>query len=427
MSVRLHKMDSLNISGESDESTDEFQYYEGDMSSTRRNSKYFRWSKETLGELVRQAQENKTPIYPLHSSYREWAIGKIQSCRLVDDKARTVFSIQRDLTMLGNQNTDELIRRIDAKTVDSLSTGTMGGEYRCDLDGSVLEWKSDGMFFYTRACTENGHRLGDTVKQDGRAQTVTATVHGTDVRLFELSVVSTGAVPDAKIRQALAELLDSGDITEAELGYISEINDFNLEQLCDQLSVSPTAIPRISSDPDPAVEPQPYRIVGGRNMDKSLLEQENQKLSEDLTRVAQERDALQEKLDNALDGKEIESFEKKMATLQDEVDTLTKENGQLKALTTEAEIALDTLRKEYVVAYKSACGRNKPTETEIDNLEKSLANNNNFTEIYEGTQRNWARARENRLGGQKSANALDAQTKSKFNKVEAGWTPPQDI
>ena len=120
------------------EGSDDFAVFEGIMSSDKLNTKYFRYSPEALEELTRQANEgNGVPIYPLHRSYGEFNIGRTRSSRMRRKQSLTVFDIQRDLTM-GNSTTDDLINRMRTATVDSLSTGTIGGDFLCDLDGSAI-------------------------------------------------------------------------------------------------------------------------------------------------------------------------------------------------------------------------------------------------------------------------------------------------
>lgn len=392
-------MDCLQISQQVAEDDDRFQFYEGVISSTKLNSKYFRWSKQTLSSIVRQANEG-TAVYPLHDTYREFPIGKSASSRMANEQALTKFGIQKDLKMGSNNNTDDLIKRMNSGVVDALSTGTIGGNFTCDLDGTKFEFKSDGLFFYSRQCKE-GHRLGQTVRMNGKDQTVTATVKG-EVNLYEFSVVGSGAVPDAKVIRKLQEMLDANELEENDIVYISDINGFNLSSICDSLGVSPSFDPPIIGTEEPTGDPQPepYRIRNkGDNMSLELVTQERDRLSarvEDLETELQEKETELAKYEG--NDKDYETLEEEFNAKQVELSEKEEELKEAKVMSDIGKKAISDARKEYKAASISeAEAYGTPlTEDELDDLDKDLLLNNDYEMMRNSTKKMLQRARKER-------------------------------
>ena len=393
-----------------------FQYYDAVTSSMKRNSKFFQWSEETLKNIIKQMNEkNGIGIYPNHDSWREFPLGRTVSAEFVNKQAKTRLYIQKDLMMYGKENgTNDLIDRMNALTVDSFSTGTMGGKFMCDLDNTEFKYQSDGMFYYTRKCGE-GHRLGQEVKVDGRPKIATATVHG-PVNLYELSVVGSGAVPDAKIIKKLKEHLDDGTIEEDDLSLICELNDFHVNQLFDGLGVT------LKSDPKPN-EPEPYIVKGREPMakDLDLLERENTKLESDNDELTTENERLETELKDL----------KESSFTQEEYDAMTKERddlktdndkikGESKDQEESAKVGKDSLvwaRAFYVEAEVSAESLDADGEAEVMEY---VSGKTDFLGLVRTARANLKKAAKNRAGGKKASHTHYAKPTA---KLEDGHFP----
>ena len=394
--------------------SDEFQFYLGDVSSMRRNTQGFEWSKETLNNIIAQLNAgNGIGIYPNHNTYREFPIGKTVSSKLVDGKARTELYIQRGLTMYGKANeTDDLIKRMNALTVDSFSTGTMGGDFVCDLDGSKFEYKSDGMFFYTRKCDE-GHRLNQKVKWEGKEQLATATVKG-EVTLFELSVVGNGAVPDAKIIKQLQEKLSDGTIEEGDIPVICQLNNFYHDALSDTLGIKAS-----TGDPTPN-EPKPY-IVKGRepmNQDLDLLERQNTKLEKDNGELTTETERLETELadlkENSFTQEEYDAMTKERDDLKTENDKIKGESKDQEESAKVGKDALKWARAFYVEAEVSAESLDAKGESDVVEY---VSEKTDFITLVNAARGNLKKAARNRAGGKK---AIGTHYAKPTNKLEDG-------
>ena len=395
------------------ESSDDFAVFEGIMSSDKLNTKYFRWSTEALEELTRQANEgNGVPIYPLHRTYGEFNIGRTRSSRMRRNQSLTVFDIQRGLVM-GNTTTDDLIDRAVKGTVDSLSTGTIGGDFTCDLDSSLFEWKSDGMFFYTRQC-EQGHRLGDSVMYDGKKQYVTATVNGKP-RLQELSVVGGGAVPDAKFIKRLGEMLSTDEIAIEDLHLISEVNGFTFDTLTERLGVTPVLpFHNPDSEPEPEAAPIPlsHDPEGDPHMaaNKELLERENEALSTQVETLTMDKVELQRQLDAGCTPEEADALESQLEDakikLKTAQDTITKNESTVK----DSKVALDYLHTEAKRYHISAYfPKDDPTPEELTELETTIAETPAH-ELKRSISRLKRKTFENREGGRQSQSSRPVES-----------------
>ena len=122
-------IDALQIGSET-ELNDNFAVFEGVMTSDRLNTKGFKWTAEAMRAIIKQANAgNGAPIYPLHDDFNKFNIGRTRSARVRNGEGLVTFDIQRNQTIPNNISTNELIDRMRAGTVDSLSTGTMGGDF----------------------------------------------------------------------------------------------------------------------------------------------------------------------------------------------------------------------------------------------------------------------------------------------------------
>ena len=395
-------IDTLQIEREA-EGSDDFAVFEGVMSSGELNTKYFQWSPEALREIVRQANTgNGTPIYPLHIDYNQFNIGRTRSARMRNGQGLTVFDVQRGLTML-DTTTDDLISRMTAGTVDSLSTQSIGGDFICDLDASLYEFKSDGMFFYSRQCGK-GHRLGERVRYDGKNQDATATVKGKP-RLQHLAVVGSGAVPDAKITKRLGEMLSADEISPQDLHLISEINGFRFNPLMEQLGIAPV-VPEFYRDPenDNPIPLSSDPEAGDTPMatDTTLIEKENEALSKQVDTLTHEKAEVQKQLDAGCTAEEAEALESQLeeskTALKAANDTIAVHEAAVK----DGKVALDYLHAEAKRYQVSAFFPNDDiTPEEETELQDTIADTPP-DELRRSIKRLKKKTFENREGGRKS-------------------------
>lgn len=360
--------------------------YQGVISSTSLNTKYFRMSPKTLASITKQANENRIKVFQGHNTYR-FPSGRSLSAYTRDEKSIAKFYIQSGIEQLA---TNDLIALMDEGTVDSLSIGFTGGEFKCDLCEEMMEPKYSWFSSYME--DSNGHYLGKLVKQNGKDIRVTAEVQG-EINLKEFSIVGTGSDPSAKIIKKLQESLSDEELHIDSLAFIAEASNLNLHQFCNTLGVS---------------DDEPYRILNTKsnkekNMDPKLLEQENERLSKELAEVTEERDNLQE---DTYTKEEYDSLNKEYVALKEEYDKFKEEHGETLEgsahLAKQGELALEILREEYKNAFKISCGTSEPTDEELQNLDKSLEATKDVVELKSGIDRLLKKARDARSGGRKT-------------------------
>ena len=283
-----------------------------------------------------------------------------------------------------------------------------------------LNFKSDGMFFYSRQC-EQGHRLGDTVKYDGKDQDVTATVYGKP-RLVELSVVGAGAVPDAKITKRLGEMLSSGEIAAEDLHLISEINGFTFDTLTEQLGVTPV-LPFHNGDGEPVPEAAPISLShnpeGEPQMaaNKELLEKENEALSGQVDTLTTKNTELQEKLDERCTPEETEALETQLDETKIGLKEATDKIATYEKSVKDGKVGLDYLhaeaKKYHISAYYPT---DDPTPEELTDLESTIEDTPPH-ELVRSIKRLKKKTFENREGGRRS--------KSSTPTASTASTPPE--
>ena len=398
-------IDTLQIGSES-EGNDNFAVFEGVMTSDRLNTKGFKWTAGALRAIIKQANAgNGAPIYPLHDDYNKFNIGRTRSARVRNGEGLVTFDIQRNQTIPNNISTDELIDRMRAGTVDSLSTGTVGGDFICDLDNTPFEFKSDGMFFYSRQCGQ-GHRLNETVKYDGKNQAATATVKG-EPRLQELSVVGSGAVPNAKItkRCAIGEMLSTEEISPEDLYLISEVNGFRFNPLMEQLGIAPV-VPEFYRDPEDD-NPIPLSSdpeAGDTPMatDTTLIEKENEALSKQVDTLTAEKAEIQKQLDAGCTAEEAEALESQLEESKTALKAANDSIATSEKAIKDGKVALDYLHAEAKRYQVSAFFPNDDiTPEEETELEQTIADTPP-DELRRSIKRLKKKTFENREGGRKS-------------------------
>ena len=400
--------------GKPTRSDDNFQHYMAIIASMKRNTKSFRWSAETLNSMIRQLNAgNGIGIYPLHNYFGEFPIGRTVSSKLVKNQALTEIYIQKGLTMGRNgQKSDELIERMNALTVDSFSTGTLGGDFLCDIDKTKFEYKSNGEYYYTRLC-EKGHRLGEILQANGKEKEVTATVYG-EVRIYEVSVVGNPAIPDAKTVKMLQDDLSCGDILSADIPVICELNNYFLDGLCDTLGMKLDA-------PKPAPKTEPYIIKGDNNMDPELLERERKQLEKDneslTTQVETLTNDLKATQEDSFTKEEYEAMVKERNDLKTERDALkdAEPDAEKDELAEIGRTAINWAKGFYVEAEVSANQLDADGEAEV---KEYVSDKMDFLTLVRTARANLKKSYKNRSGGKKSAHYAE-----KPKTVEDGWFP----
>ena len=395
-------IDALQIGSET-ELNDNFAVFEGVMTSDRLNTKGFKWTAEAMRAIIRQANTgNGVPIYPLHDKLNKFNIGRTRSARVRNGEGLVTFDIQRNQTIPNNISTDELIDRMRAGTVDSLSTGTVGGDFICDLDNTPFEFKSDGMFSYSRKCGQ-GHRLNETVRYEGKNQAATATVKG-EPRLQELSVVGSGAIANTKITKQLGEMLSTDEISPDDLYLISEINGFRFNPLMEQLGIAPV-VPEFYRDPEND-KPIPLSTdpEGDTPMatDTTLIEKENEALSKQVDTLNAEKAEIQKQLDAGCTAEEAEALESQLEESKTDLKAANDSLATSEKAIKDGKVALDYLHAEAKRYQVSAFFPNDDiTPEELTDLEQTIADTPP-DELRRSIKRLKKKTFENREGGRKS-------------------------
>ena len=241
---------------------------------------------------------------------------------------------------------------------------------------------------------------------EGKDQDVTATVYGKP-RLFELSVVGAGAVPDAKITKRLGEMLSSGEIAVEDLHLISEINGFTFDTLTERLGVTPV-LPFHNPDSDPAPEAAPIPLShnpeGDEPMadDKKLLEKENEALSAQVNTLTEEKTEIQEKLDAGCTHEEAEELETQLEDTKIDLKKATDTIGTYEKSVKDGKVGLDYLhaeaKKYHISAYYPT---DDPTPEELADLESTIEDTPPH-ELVRSIKRLKKKTFENREGGRRS-------------------------
>ena len=165
-----------------------------------------------------------------HSTYID-PIGHSLSARRKGSEALVDFVVIKDVK---SPDTNDILHKMQNGILDSLSTGTIGGRLKCDLDGSFFKVESDGWFSYKWVCSE-GHVMG---RRTSEGKDVTALLtHSAQypIRLLEYSVCPTGANPDAKLLEDINRQFLSGDIDAGEIELMAALNDIPIHDFSTML------------------------------------------------------------------------------------------------------------------------------------------------------------------------------------------------
>ena len=204
--------------------------FSGVMSSLIMNTQKFRMSDKTLSELVKQANVPDLKVRYRHSTYID-PIGHSLSARRKGSEALVDFVVVKDVK---NPDTNDILYKMQNGILDSLSTGTIGGRFKCDLCSSFFKAESDGWFFYKWVCSE-GHVMGR--RAEGGKEVTAELVHSIQypIRLLEYSVCPTGANPNAKLLEDINRQFLSGDIGAGEIELMAALNDIPIHDFSTML------------------------------------------------------------------------------------------------------------------------------------------------------------------------------------------------
>lgn len=369
---------------------DDLHYYTGFIQSNSLNTAYFfKLSHESLKSIAKQANRG-VPIYANHRSYGP-PIGKSIAAHLVSEKdierVQSTFFIKDGLA---DVNSSDHIQRLDTGIVSELSTGFMLTEDSrlvCDICNEEMTQKYE--WFYAYFEDENGHKLGEKIKQKGKKdQRVTAMLQGA-VNLLEYSIVASGADPDTEILEKLQNDINTGIFDTEALAYFAEAQNFETQHFLNSLhseTFKPTSIHN-----------------GGSPMSIELLTQENERLVAENERLTAELETLQSNSTAHEDYESMQSeLQAKLTAAENLANAEKARADKNEAMANEGDIAIKAARADYKTAFISSCGNSPPTETELEQLDQSLSAINSYTELKAGIDRLRGEARRNRAGGRQS-------------------------
>ena len=296
----LHYIENLLIDGAGVQD-DEFANYFGTFTSTALNSQNFSLSLKTMKDIVRQANKGVL-LRKSHQFYND-PIGKFLSAYVYNGEGKGNFRIRKDLD---GPKSNDVIKMIDADMMGSLSIGfrhTDKTKVLCDTCAKLGDENSEmkpkfTWFSYYLECSE-GHILGRKSKVNKKEILNTATYHGT-VLLDEISVVGTGADPNAKIIKKLQEELQSGTLGLEDLPIFSESLNINLSHFNQMLGLDPEKTYSIPTNLNPqGGEPVPNPLQAVVDELNQTIETQKETIEELESRPTQEDfDELQTELDN---------------------------------------------------------------------------------------------------------------------------------
>ena len=302
--------------------------YHGIFTSTSKNSRNFSLSPETMRDIVSQANDG-VEVRKSHSMFTD-PIGKFTSAYVYGSKGRGNFFIREGLE---GPKSDDVIKMIDSEIMDSMSIGFMHTDetqVMCDtcaaLGNKNEEMKAKfGWFSYWFEC-EEGHILGRKVKINNEEQTATATYKG-KVKLYEISVVGTGADPNAEIVKKLQESLQAGELQLGDLPYISECMNVELSNFNRALGLD-SPIPINGRDPMSAPSEGLQAVVDELNSTITGLQGQIEELE---SRPTQEQF---DEVSTQLEAKEAELAlkEQELEASKGEYEKLAKDGKDARAL-----------------------------------------------------------------------------------------------
>lgn len=321
----IHYIENLQIEGAGAKAEGLHNYF-GVFTSTGLNSRHFSLSPKTMANIVKQANEG-VEVKKSHG----WGdpIGKFTSAYVRDGEGRGNFFIREGLE---GPKSDDVIKMIDSEIMGSMSIGfghTDKTRVMCDtcrLLGDENQMKPKFTWFsYYFECSE-GHILGKKSKVDKKEVLNTGTYEGT-VRLMEISVVGTGADPNAKIVKKLQEELQAGTIELSDLSLFSESLNVELSHFNQLLGLSEPPPPRRTYSIPPKRSTKMSEPTGNEAL-QAMIDQLNstvETLTTEKTEL-EKRPTLEQH--NALET-ELESVTTQLAVKTAELETLKAESETL--------------------------------------------------------------------------------------------------
>ena len=341
--MNLHYIENLQIDG-AGVSEDEFANYFGTFTSTSLNTRNFQLSPETMADVVKQANKG-TEVRKSHGMWGD-AIGTFLSAYVYKGEGKGNFRIRKDLE---GPKSNDVIKMIDAEIMKSMSIGfahTEKTKVMCDTcaklgdDNSQMKPKFTWFSYYFE-CGE-GHILGKKSKVNKKEVLNTATYKGT-VQLREVSVVGSGADPNAKIIKKLQEHLHEGILTLEDLPQFSESLNINLGHFNQMLGLE-TPVTYSIPNPQPN-QPRGEPVSNPNEGLQAVVDELNKTIQTNNTRIAElegqlEERPTQEDFDEV--STELESKTAQLAAKETELTNKTAELEKLAADGTEAR----TLERE---------------------------------------------------------------------------------
>lgn len=210
--------------------------FEGIISSSRLDAHYERFNTIALAKMAKTANRG-VKVLAEHNAAAQ-PIGRSLSAQY-DTKLEQVtakFYIQKGLNLRagfnggGYADSDSYIAAAQEGTTDGLSVGAYVNKETCDH--CKTDMRRFSFFGMTFVQCENGHYPGQKIYVDkkGKEHTkpaagltekrITATIEDAD--LFEFSMVSFGANPDAEITDELQKAFNDGKLSDMHLAQLND-------------------------------------------------------------------------------------------------------------------------------------------------------------------------------------------------------------
>ena len=325
-----------------DDRNKDFVYFEGKISTGKRDTKYHEMQPTALRQFAKAA--NDVIVLPEHSALKQ-PIGRSVQGRYSrsEDATYSRFYIQSGLSTpsSGYGDTDSYIAALKAGTSRDLSIGAFIKKQTCSLCDEPMERKTN-IFFTITECT-NGHVPGQRVyidrdgveyKEDGRGRTeriITAKIH--DAELIEFSSVAFGANPDTEVTKDLKQALDADIIQDVHLIQLTDAWGKELSEIQDLLG----RIEPIRSKP-----PSVTVTKGGKTM---ATEKDQEKLETELAHSVQVIERNEQRINELIEERDtLQGEVDELKSTHLETETITEERDQLLTELNEAKEKLLTLQ-----------------------------------------------------------------------------------
>lgn len=187
---------------------EELFFWEAEISNDLIDSHFTHMSEETLRNYAADAEAGVA--FLKGHDWRSLPLGYSLSGQFeqADGRKRVIAGFY---TVRGLEDTDALIRRMEARIVRDVSVGFHGGTTTCDICGrDVWDW-------------DCRHIPGLTYeeKKDGQTTSVLATFTIDKARLSEVSGVFDGSTPEAMIRKA-SGIAKAGELTREQVHLLED-------------------------------------------------------------------------------------------------------------------------------------------------------------------------------------------------------------